>query len=271
MKHSGGKVEEKKRNKKKAKSRSNDDDTPRAFAQLMQLRTTGKGYKGLDNGRPQQATGQKRKRKAGDEIEVEPQTQIDDAENPVLKIQPGERLGDYAARVDQALPVAGLIAKNNKTDGNREQRKTKHEKKLQRLVNNWKAEEAKRIEKAQEEWDEAEEQEDENQAIWEAQDAELLGGKKGKKGRKGRRGSDAEDPWAELKKKRDKPKGVFDVVQAPPQFTRTPKEFKIKDGAKIGVSNVPNAGSVRRQEILAETRADVIARYRQMMQAKRGE
>ena len=221
----------------------------------------------MDNGRPQPTTGQKRKRNAGTETRTNAGTQDENVEKPVLKIQPGERLTDYAARVDQALPVAGLIAKNNKADGMREQRKTKHEKKLQRLVNNWKAEEAKRIEKVQEEWDEAEEQEDENDAIWEAQNAGFADGKKGKKGKKGKE----DDPWAELKKKRDRPKGVFDVVQAPPQFTKTPKEFKIKDGAKIGVSSVPNAGSIRRQEILAETRADVIARYREMMQAKRGE
>ena len=117
----------------------------------MQLQKTGKGFKGLDNGRPQPTTGQKRKRNAGTETQTNAGTQDENVEKPVLKIQPGERLTDYAARVDQALPVAGLIAKNNKADGMREQRKTKHEKKLQRLVNNWKAEEAKRIEKVQEE------------------------------------------------------------------------------------------------------------------------
>ena len=242
----------------------------------MQLHRTGKGLKGLDDGRPEQSnsSGKKRKRKGeGDADATNPtpdsNTNDDVQEPPKLKIQPGERLTDYAARVDQALPVSGLIAKQNKVDGVREQRKTKHEKKLQRLVNNWKAEEAKRIEKAQDEWDDAEEEEDENNAVWEAQGMDLATGKK--KGKKGGRNGD-DDPWAQLRKKRDKPKGVFDVVQAPPTFVgRAPREFKIKDGAKIGVSNVPNMGSVRRQEILSETRADVIARYRQMMQAKRGE
>jgi hypothetical protein len=231
----------------------------------MKLRKTGKGYKGLDNGNSKPA-GLKRKRDA-DAIPVNQDDPNEEANvQPALKIRPGERLADYAARVDQALPVSGLIAKHNKGEGLSEQRKTKHEKKLQRLVNNWKTEEARRIEKVQEEWEEAEEEVDENDALWEAHAAF---GRKSKKGR--RKGSDDEDPWAELKAKRDRPKGVFDVAEAPPQFGKAPKEFKVKNGAKVNVSNVPNAGSLRRQEILSETRQDVIARYRQMMQAKRGE
>ncbi|KIW03783.1 uncharacterized protein PV09_05086 [Verruconis gallopava] len=252
--------------KKKNKEQAYQDDTPRAFKQLMQLRKTGKGYKGLDDGpqkrQAQQKAGDKRKRNQDDQ-EPEDRPSEEAESKPELKIRPGERLSDYAARVDRALPVAGLITKNNKVEGMREQRKTRHEKKLQRLVNNWKAEEARRIEKAEEEWDEVEEEIDEQKAMWEAHAPTSR--KKAK-----RKGND-DDPWAELKKKRDKPKGVFDVAQAPPQFTKVPKAFKIRDGAGVKVDNVPNVGSLRRQEILSETRQDVINRYRQMMQAKRGE
>jgi hypothetical protein len=270
VKHRNAKTDEvTKRKRRKQKSHKDDDDTPRAFKQLMQLQKTGKGLKGLDDGRVQAAAGQKRKRNG--EVQDASKDEEPTAEQTAseLKIKPGERLTDYAARVDQALPVSGLIAKHNKVEGQREQRKTKHEKKLQRLVNNWKAEEAKRIEKAQEDWDEEDEEEDENAALWEAH-APAYGGGKGKnKAKKGGKGDD--DPWAELKKKRDKPKGIFDVVQAPPQFSKVPKEFKIKDGARVDVNNVPNSGSLRRQEMLSETRKDVIARYRAMMQEKRGE
>jgi hypothetical protein len=267
VKHNG-KTKDGRPTKKKV-LRDYQDDTPRAFAQLMQLRKTGKGYKGLDDGR-QPKTASKRKRDAI-ATSINEDRANDEADAPsTLKIQPGERLTDYAARVDYALPVSGLIAKHNKVEGESGQRKTKHEKKLQRLVNNWKAEEARRIEKAQEKFEEAEEVADENDSSWPVQrDSFVNGSKKGKKAR--RKSSDDEDPWEELKKKRDRPKGIFDIAQAPPQFSRTPKGFKIKDGAKVNVTNVPNAGSLRRQEMLSETRQDVIARYRQMMQAKRGE
>ena len=80
-----------------------------------------------------------------------------------------------------------------------------------------------------------------------------------------------DDPWAELHAKRDKPKGLHDVAEAPPSFKSLPREkFKIRNGAKADVVDVPNAaGSLKRREELSETRRDVIARYREMMGAKR--
>ena len=187
----------------------------------------------------------------------------------IPKIQPGERLQDYAARVDQALPVTGLLRKGQRIVSMRE-RQTKHEKKLQKMVNTWKAEDAKRREREEEEQELAEEAADEESAMWEARPGDSAVASRGRKGRKvQRRGSDDEDPWAQLKAKREAPKGVFDVAQAPPQFAKAPKDFKIKNGAKVNVNDVPNAaGSLRRREQLSEARKDVIARYRQMMKGK---
>ena len=69
-----------------------------------------------------------------------------------------------------------------------------------------------------------------------------------------------------LKQRREAPKGLHDVVQAPPKFGRLPKVlFK---GAKVG--DVPKAaGSLRRREELGETRAEIIKSYRSMMAQNR--
>jgi hypothetical protein len=240
---------------KRSKDRGRHDDTPKAFARLMQLRETGKGINSLDNG-DSNGAGKKRKR-------AQPETA-----RPVEKeasvhptIQPGERLADFAARVNQALPVSGLARKAKTVDGVKE-RQTKHEKKLQKLVNGWKEEEARRVEKAAGDRDIADEDIEEEKTIWEDRNAELTRGKKGKR-------QEDDDPWAALKGKREEPKGINDIVQAPPQFTTIPKnKFKVQDGAKV--ENVPVAsGSLKRREELGETRLGLIERYREMMREKR--
>jgi hypothetical protein len=119
--------------------------------------------------------------------------------------------------------------------------------------------------------------------MWEDKTADLpqssSTGKKGKKGKnKGKRKLVAgevddreEDPWEALRKKREQRKGLHDVVQEPPTFDRVPREiFKVKNGAKVNVGNVPNAaGSLRRREELGEQRQTIIDTYRKLMAAKR--
>jgi len=87
---------------------------------------------------------------------------------------------------------------------------------------------------------------------------------KGKGG--GRRAGD-DDPWEALKTTREKPRGLHDVAQAPPEFKILPKEkFKVRNGAVAQVADVPNkAGSLKRREELGEARRSIIERYRQMM------
>lgn len=84
---------------------------------------------------------------------------------------------------------------------------------------------------------------------------------------------DDEDPWKVLEAKREKPKGLHDVVQAPPELKPVREKFKTKkmNGAKVDVDNVPGkSGSLARREELGQARKDVIERYRAMMKGKGG-
>ncbi|OCL03935.1 hypothetical protein AOQ84DRAFT_226732 [Glonium stellatum] len=257
-----------KRNKAKRKKIQDgygEDDTPKAFARLMQFRSTGKGPKGLDNGDAPKS----KKRK------LDQETQNNTSENitpAIPKIMPGERMSDFAARVNQALPISGLARKGKIMDGIKE-RMTKHEKKLRKLQEGWRKEEARIREKEEEKRELAEEEQDELEAMWEDKTSEIpIKGRKGKRRRLiGEQADNDGDPWEALKASREQPKGLHDVVQEPPQFTRIPKEkFKVKNGARVQVSDVPNAaGSLRRREELGEARKSIIESYRKLMGEKR--
>nr|POF14215.1 upf0653 protein [Quercus suber] len=240
-----------------------EDDTPREFARLMQFKATGKRRSGLDDGDRRAA----KKRKGSQKGEVPPVVPAIVPEKVKFpKIQPGERLADYSARVDQALPIAGLARKGKLQIEGVKERTTKTEKRLKKMYASWREEDARRKE-AEEEFQERHEEEEEEQ------EAELGGQSisfvSKRKRMIGEQSNEREDPWAVLKSRREIPKGLHDVVQAPPEFTVKPREkFKIRDGAKVNVADVPNAsGSLRRREELSETRRDVIERYRAMMKS----
>jgi hypothetical protein len=198
-----------------------------------------------------------------------------------LRIQPGESMSEFKARVDQALPLSGLSRSSKKIDGVSDHRVTKHERRLKRLQKGWREEEARIRDKEQEERELAEEDEDEQKAMWEDKTSDLpttTNGKK-KKTKKTKRkllagevDNNSEDEWEALQRTREKRKGLHDVVSAPPEFTKTPREiFKVKNGAGAKVGNVPNAaGSLRKREELGEERKTIIDTYREMMAAKRG-
>jgi hypothetical protein len=63
--------------------------------------------------------------------------------------------------------------------------------------------------------------------------------------------------------------GLNDVVQAPPTFTKVPKDkFKVR-GARVEVEDVPKAsGSLRRREELGSVRRSVVEGYRAMMKER---
>lgn len=201
-----------------------------------------------------------------------------------LKIQPGESMADFRARVDQALPLSGIAKSGKNIAGLSDHRVTKHERRLKRLQQGWREEEARLREREMERRELAEEEEDELEAMWEDKTDDLpaqrtVDGKK-KKSKKGKRklkvgevAQDSEDEWEALKRKRDERKGLHDIVHAPPTLTKTPREiFKVKNGAGAKVANIPNAaGSLRKREELGEERQKMIAAYRQMMAAKKGE
>jgi hypothetical protein len=200
----------------------------------------------------------------------------------IPKIQPGESMAEYSARVDAALPLSGVAKSGKKIAGIADHRVTKHEKRLKRLQAGWREEEARIRDKEAEEAELAEEELDEQALIWEDKTEEVVPGLKanGKKVKAAKRkklvgevDNHSEDEWEALKKKREQRKGLHDVVHAPPTFSKVPREiFKVKNGAKVNVNNVPNAaGSLRKREELGEERRTLIDTYRELMAAKKEE
>ncbi|KAH7067635.1 hypothetical protein BKA63DRAFT_522540 [Paraphoma chrysanthemicola] len=262
------------------------DDTPKGFARLMAFSQGSRPKRsGLDDGAVKSKK-QKRQEAQQAKEQIEPdggaQSALrQDAAKVDLKIQPGESMFQFRARVDQALPLSGVSRGGKKVAGISDHRITKHERKLKRLQKGWREEEVRIREKEQEERELAEEDADEHKAMWEDKTADVpdasVNGKK-KKAKKGKRkllvgevDNHSEDEWEALKKTRETRKGLHDVVSAPPEFTRTPREiFKVKNGAGAKVGNVPNAvGSLRKREELGEERKTIIDTYREMMAAKR--
>lgn len=150
-----------------------------------------------------------------------------------MKIQPHERLTDFAARVDQSLPVAGLKAKGAQSRDplNLKKQRTKHERRLLRLQNQWREEEKRRKTKQDEVVDELEDAKEENALLWgpSIADAALRKGKK----RKMKIAGDG-DPWAEIARKRKiegtEQRDLHDVVQAPPRLGKLKARFKDTGG-----------------------------------------
>lgn len=261
--------------KSKRKPKKTTDDTPKAFARLMQYSQAGKRPYSLDNGEP---ISKKRKRTTEDDAKTPAPKAPESAKLAVPKIMPGERMSDYSARVNQALPITGLSRKGKKVEGVKE-RQTRIEKKIQRRIADWRKDEEK-IKEAEEEQRDLRDLEDAEHGTGAdgaaAYDDEVGadGGRKKKKGKKGGGSKDDQndaDPWAKLKLLREKPKGLFDVAQAPPTFKTVPKEtFKVRNGAYAETGNVPNAaGSLKRREELGASRKEIIEGYRRMMEEKR--
>jgi hypothetical protein len=268
-----------------------EDDTPRAFRHLMQYQQTGRrAPSGLETGeRPN-----KRKRKATEDATAsskkptkaaEPQPKPAAKEKTEMpKIMPGERLAEFAARVDREMPLSQMTKSVKTSDAkNKEQHKrTKHEKHLLRLQKGWREQEAKLRDKEQEEREEREDEMEVELRQWKEWEIEA-GGKKKKaaaaKKKKGKNtngnasdsGDDDPDPWAKLKKRdEERKKNPFEVAQAPPQLVKPREIFKVRGGAKVDVANVPAAvGSLRRREELAGERRNIVEEYRKLMAAKR--
>lgn len=279
----------KKNGKRKRETEAND--APRAFRRLMALSGGKRTRSGLDNGDEHESKNKKKaKAKAAAAAGTSTGTEAAETKAPketkeaieIPKIKPGERMSEYAARVDQALPIAGLIgktAKQGKDPLGGKVWRTKKERQMHKLYDEWREEERKIKEQREEELEEQAEREaeEEEQGIsWKIPtELSAAGGKKGKKGKRarllGEANDDEEDPWAELKRKRGeaKPK-LHDVAKAPPELHKinTAKLLSVR-GAAVSVDNVPKAaGSLRRREELQVEREKVIAAYRKMMENK---
>ena len=238
------------------------DDTPRAFQRLINQQTNKRHISGLDEGEDRRA----KKAKTSNKPAKENAAAKDAPEMP--KIQPGERMSDYNARVDQAIKISGLIQKGKAVEGIKE-RRTKKEKQMHKLYATWREEEEKIKEQREEAREKQEELDEENAAKY-GENVKLPGGKRARA--IGESDDKEGDIWASLKEKRGARPKLNDVVQAPPELVKPKEKFKPIRGARVDVSNVPNkSGSLMKREELGDARREVIERYRAMMKTQRGE
>lgn len=252
-----------------------------AFSQSKQPRRSG-----LDDGLVKSKKQKKKEQQnTVDDIEQDDTGKSEIQQKPqqaALRIRPGESMFEFRARVDAALPLSGIAKSTKKIAGISDHRVTAHERKLKRLQKGWREEEARIREKEQEERELAEEDEDEQALLWEDKTADLAAASSSKKKKKGKNkkkllvgeiDNNSEDEFEALKRKRESRKGLHDVVSAPPEFTKVPREiFKVKNGAGAKVGNVPkDVGSLRKREEVAEERRTIIDTYRAMMAAKKVE
>ncbi|KAM3088336.1 hypothetical protein ACMFMG_002389 [Clarireedia jacksonii] len=275
-------INPKRANKKRKRNADVHDDTPKAFARLMAFKEGKRLPKGLDDGAQKPKA---KKAKANNKQSTENEDVV--GKQPAVetpKIKPGERMSEFAARVDAMLPIGGLInksAKGGKDPLGLKIKRTKTEERMHRLYAQWREEEAKiqkrRLEAAELAEEEEMEMDANGQMQWKS-DLDAAGSKGSKKQKKKRKklvgevddGND--DPWAQVAKNRGEVKGgLNDVVQAPPTFTKVPRaKFKELRGAKVEVEDVPKAsGSLRRREELGEVRKSIVESYRQMMKENR--
>ncbi|KAK2742248.1 urease accessory protein [Colletotrichum kahawae] len=266
------------------KRKNKNDDTPRAFKRLMALSQGKKLRSGLDDGQP---TKQKKKNKqAGKEKPDEPETGAVDVvvKEAMPTIRPGESMSDFAARVNAALPLSGLVnktAKDGKDPVGLKVQRTRKERQMHKLYDLWHEEERKIQEQREEEAEEAAERELDEEinggtfgtfgiTRTSMQEPGQGGKKKKKKGKKGKGADREEDPWAVLKKTRGEVKtGLHDVVQAPPELPKISREKLLVRGAAVDVFNIPkSAGSLRQREELQQIREQVVATFRRKKEEK---
>ncbi|KAL4768254.1 hypothetical protein BDW60DRAFT_211181 [Aspergillus nidulans var. acristatus] len=266
-----------------------DDDTPRAFRQLMQLqerrqiqnnkkrrRDENSSDNDSDSDKDTAPVRRRPKDKKKTKQSTTTSTESEELEGKTAsknapKILPGEKLSDFAARVDREMPLSDMKRSSQTATPKdlpkiRETRTTKHEKRLKRLQAQWREDDARIKEREAAEREEREEEMEEQLQLWKEWETEA--GKKKKK--KGADDVDGPDPWAKLKKKREAV-NPFEVAQEPPQLKKPREVFKVRGGAKVDVANVPSSvGSLRRREELASERRNIVEEYRRLMAEKRG-
>lgn len=267
-----------------------EDDTPRAFRQLMQFQERRQIQNNKKRRRDENSSDDdsdsdkdtapvpdrpknKKKTKQSTTTSTEPEElERKTASKNAPKILPGEKLSDFAARVDREMPLSDMKRSSQPATLKdlpkiRETRTTKHEKRLKRLQAQWREDEARIKEREAAEREEREEEMEEQLQLWKEWEAEA-GKKKKKKGAAD--DDDGPDPWAKLKKKRAAV-NPFEVAQEPPQLKKPREVFKVRGGAKVDVANVPSSvGSLRRREELASERRNIVEEYRRLMAEKRG-
>ncbi|RAL04753.1 uncharacterized protein BO80DRAFT_399230 [Aspergillus ibericus CBS 121593] len=281
------------------------DDTPRAFRRMMQFQSGAKGAqkrkRNIGGSEDEESdseggrtSGQKKKKRnaptptsttkkiakeAQKNVESSP-SEEEEVQTTKPQIMPGEKLSDFAARVDREMPLSHMKRSTKPAAADmpkiRETRVTKHEKHLRRLQEQWRKDDKEILEREAAEREEREEEMEEQLRLWDQWETEA-GKRKAKKSGGGAKKKEATvvrddpDPWAKLKRERmNKQISPLDVVQAPPQLTKPREIFKVRGGAKVDVANVPAAvGSLRRREELASERRNIVEEYRRLMAEKR--
>lgn len=259
---------------KRKRGKDLKDDAPRAFRRLMAFAEGKKTRSGLDDGNDRPT---KKARKAATDAatkEAEAAPAPEESKKTDLTIRPGERMSEFAQRVDAALPISGLVgkSKNGKDPLGFKTKRTKKERKMHKMYDEWREQE-KKIQEAREE---AEEEAEEKALELEAMGVnwDIMGPGKKKKGKKGTKylgmvGGREEDPWEEIKRKRGETKiGLNEVAEAPPDL-KIPRK-KLVSGATVEVDDIPKAaGSLRKREELQSVREDIVASYRKLMNERR--
>lgn len=225
-----------KKRSQKAIDRLKDEEekggrTPKDFERLINMSNmaTKKGQnKDSNDGKSQQERGRRK-----NNTKASSTKKNSDAEE--LKIQPGERMADFARRVDQALPM--VKARSGSPSRVDKKRQKQREKALRQA-------EQRRKEKGIDE--------DEDELDQQQKDEEGTLGK-----RKGKRAS-SPDPWANIQAKQEPPK-FGEVADRPPDLKNPTKRM----------NNVPkSAGSMARRHMLEDERNRFIERYRALIEQK---
>jgi hypothetical protein len=183
----------------------NADDAPRAFKRLMSFARGTRLRSGLDDGF----------RGGTGACNGEANGQV--PETPTIR--PGERMADYLSRVDATLPISGLKRKGGDPLGLKVPR-TRKEKKMHRLYDQWREEERKIQERKEHELELVAERElDKENGGGSAAFSFLDEATPRRKGRRRGRDVDDEDPWLEIKRRRaEATVGLHDVAKAPPEL-----------------------------------------------------
>lgn len=251
----------------------------------MNLQNGWKPPRGLDNGAP--ASKKRKRSNIHDQDQSSDHKNKDTPTTPIPKILPSERLSDFSARVNAAIPVAGLAKKSKRgSELLTGERQTKLEKRMQKMYAEWREAEAKRKEMLAEEEDELEVEKDEVGIERSKLPASTKTKKMKGKRRKGlimnyvNEAPDDDDPWSHVAAKRKENiiasaspgglVGLHDVVLAPPKFSKLPKE-KMRDKTRQSATQKTAIIGLKRQEELGEARRQVVEGYRRMMSERRGE
>lgn len=231
------------------------DDTPRAFQRLTHLTrsTNGTIFSSQDK------TSVSAKTKPSHESSS-------NAKGSQIKIRAGEKLSDFGARVDQALPIADMVRKSNK--------KTETYDKFQDKLKRHKKCSTHRMRGSKTPSGNVYSEDvrysyldlDAGAQVFDGNTFKVTNHTKRKKSRCAHR-TNLEDPWAVLETKRHKSSGLHDVAQAPPEL-KSLKRIKTSNGS--GGVNFRTKISLRRQEELEQVRKSVIQNYRRIMAERRG-